>query len=146
MERFSMEQTFDASPETIRALVTDVGPFIRACGFDTVTVEGSRVHIENSVGLASIELELELVEKQGAVLAYEQRDGIFKEMTTRYKLRGKRGTTTVSVVTDFALNVALVGMILDATVIKRQRQREITAQFEYLEENVSKESTESSPG
>lgn len=146
MERFSMEQTFDASPETIRALVTDIRPFIQACGFDTVTVDGSRVHIENSVGLASIELELELVDRPGAVLAYEQRDGIFEEMTTRYEVNGEADTTTVSVVTDFALDVALVGMILDATVIKHQRQRELRAQFDYLSDKVSSESAEPSSG
>jgi hypothetical protein len=137
MERVSMERTFDADPETVRALVTDVGPFVRACGFDGVTVDGSRVTIENSVGLATIELEVELVDEEGAVLAYEQREGIFDEMVTRYELRAENGGTTLSVTTEFALDIALVGMILDATVIKRQRRKELSAQFAYLADELS---------
>jgi hypothetical protein len=145
MERVSMEQTFDADPETVRALVTDVGPFVRACGFDDVTVDGSTVTIENSVGLATIELEVELVDEEGAVLAYEQRDGIFDEMVTRYELEAENGRTTLSVTTEFALDVALVGMILDATVIKRQRRKELAAQFAYLADELSASGSESTP-
>jgi len=141
METFSMERPFEASPEAIRALVTDVEPFLLACGFDDVSVDGSRVHIENSVGLATIELDLELVDDPDAVLAYEQRDGIFEEMTTRYELRGEDGTATLAATTDFELDVALVGMILDATVIKRQRRKEIEAQFEYIEAEVAASSS-----
>lgn len=137
METVSMEQTFEAGPEQIRDLVTDVGPFMRACGFDTVTVDGSTVTIENGVGLATVELELELVDRDGAVLAYEQRDGIFEEMVTWYELRGENGTSTLSVTTEFALDIALVGMILDATVIRRQRRTELAAQFEFLDDAVS---------
>lgn len=137
METVSVEQSFEASPEIVRQLVTDVEPFIQACGFDHVSVDGSRVHIENSVGLASIELELNVVDQQDAVLAYEQRDGIFEEMTTRYELAWEDGTTKVTAVTEFALDVALVGMILDATVIKRQRRKELTAQFDYLADEIT---------
>jgi len=145
METVSMEQTFDADPETVRELVTDVGPFMRACGFDGVTVDGSQVHIENSVGLATIELDLELVEGEGAVLAYEQRDGIFEEMTTRYELDEQDGATTLSATTEFELDVALVGMILDATVIKRQRRKELSAQFDWVTEAVSDSESGSGP-
>lgn len=131
METVSLSQTFEASPETIRALVTDVGPFIEACGFDTVSVAEPMVHIENSVGLLSVELDLELVDEPGAVLAYEQRDGIFETMTTRYELDGG-ASTTLTATTDFALDISVVGELLDATVIKRQRRKELSAQFDYL--------------
>lgn len=137
MESVSLQQTFETSPERVRALVTDVERFIQACGFDHVSVDGSAVRIENSVGLATIELDLELVDKPDAVLAYEQRDGIFEEMRTRYELERGDGTTTVTATTDFCLDVALVGMILDATVIKRQRRKELSAQFEYLSEQLA---------
>jgi hypothetical protein len=145
METVSMERTVDADPAQVRDIVTDVGPFIRACGFDDVTVDGSRVRIENSVGLATIELDLELVERDGCVLAYEQRDGIFEEMTTWYELDGDDGTTTLTATTEFALDVALVGMILDATVIKRQRRKELSAQFDWIAEAVSDSESGSSP-
>jgi len=132
METVSLQRTFDASPDEIRPLVTDVEPFMRACGFDRVTVEGSRVHIENSVGLATVDLDLDLVDEPGAVLAYEQRDGIFEEMRTRYELADGDEGTTLTATTTFSLDVALVGLILDATVIRRQRKTELRAQFEYL--------------
>ena len=51
-----------------------------------------------------------------ADLAYEQTDGFFETMTT-----------------GFALDVALVGQVLDATVIKRQRRSELESQFDWLE-------------
>ncbi|MFC7058434.1 SRPBCC family protein [Halovenus salina] len=130
METVSLSRTFEASPETIRALVTDVGPFIEACGFDTVSVAEPMVHIENRVGLLSVELDLELVDEPGAVLAYEQREGIFETMTTRYELDEE--PTTLTATTDFALDISLVGELLDATVIKRQRRKELSAQFDYL--------------
>ncbi|SDJ68993.1 hypothetical protein SAMN05216226_107134 [Halovenus aranensis] len=136
METVSVTRTFDASPESIRGLVTDVRPFIEACGFDDVSVTGSAVHIENSVGLLTIELDLELVDEPGAVLAYEQREGIFDTMTTRYELDAG-ASTTLTATTDFALDVALVGEILDSTVIERQRQKELAAQFGYLADAVA---------
>lgn len=142
METVSLEQTFETPPATVRALVSDVEPFIQASGFDTVSVAGSLVHIENSVGLASIELDLELVDEPGTVLAYEQRDGIFKEMRTRYELDAEDGATTLKATTEFALDVALVGLILDATVIKRQRRKELSAQFKYLSEQIGAETSE----
>lgn len=145
MEAFSMERTFDADPARVRELVTDVGPFIRACGFDSVAVDGSTVTIENSVGLATIELELELVEREGAVLAYEQREGIFQEMTTWYELDGENGQSTLSATTEFELDVALVGMILDATVIRRQRRKELTAQFDWVTDAISDSESGSGP-
>jgi hypothetical protein len=137
METVTLEQTFETAPDTLRALITDIEPFIEACGFDHVAVDGSDVHIENSVGLATIELDVAVVDAPDAVLVYEQREGIFEEMTTRYELHEEDGATRLTATTDFALDVALVGMILDATVIKRQRRKELTAQFEYLSEKIA---------
>lgn len=41
--------------------------------------------------------------------------------------------TEVVATTDCALDLAVVGEFLDATVIKRQRRIELEAQFDYLE-------------
>jgi hypothetical protein len=133
METVSLSQRFDTDTDRIRDLILDLGPFMRGAGFDHVSVDGSHLHIENSVGLATVELDLEVVDDPEAVLAYEQRNGIFKEMVTRYDLAAVDGGSELTATTDFALDVALVGMILDATVIKRQRRKELTAQFDYLE-------------
>lgn len=139
METVSMSRRFDADPDTLRHLITDVKPFMRGANFDVVTREGTTLQIANSVGLATIELEVEIVDDPDAVLAYEHRDGIFEEMTTRYELTRQGDQTEVTATTEFQVDVALVGMILDATVIKRQRRRELAAQFEYLADRVNDE-------
>ena len=136
METVSLSRRFDTDPETLRALITDVEPFMYGADFDTVDREGTTLTLENSVGLATIELEVELVDDPDAALAYEHRDGVFKEMTTRYELTGRGDHTELTATTDFEVDVALVGLILDATVIKRQRRRELTAQFEYLADEI----------
>jgi len=43
-----------------------------------------------------------------------------------------QGTEVVATI-GFALDVGLVGGLLDATIIKRQRRRELNAQFDALE-------------
>lgn len=135
METVTLRRTLRADDDRLRTAITDVEAFMRAAGFDEVTVEGDTIRITNHVGLLTIELELRRVPDEEAVLAYEQVEGIFREMTTTYGLEPESGgETTVTARTDFALDRAIVGPILDATVIKRQRRRELTAQFDYLEE------------
>jgi len=133
METVELERELEATPEEVRPLVTDVGPFMEAAGFDEVTVDGDIVTITNSVGLLTIELTLRVLETED-VLAYEQVDGIFDEMVTRYTLSETETGTVVRAQTDFALDVDVVGSILDGTIIARQRRKELTAQFDYLEE------------
>lgn len=132
MESVSVARTFDSPPEPIREAMSDLEPFMKAVGFDAVAVDGDRMTLENDVGLLTISLDLRVVETD-ADLAYEQVDGIFETMETRYTLDGSDGTTTVTATTDFALDASVVGPLLDATVIKRQRRKELEAQFDYLE-------------
>ncbi|SDZ81891.1 Polyketide cyclase / dehydrase and lipid transport [Haloplanus vescus] len=134
MESVTVSRTIAAPREVVQSAMEDVETFMLAAGFDDVTVEGDRIDLENRVGIATIELTLERVDVQDAVLAYEQRDGIFESMRTVYRLSdaGEAGTT-VEATTDFALDVALVGDLLDSTVIRRQRRKELEAQFDYLE-------------
>lgn len=136
MESITLTQTVDAPPDAVREAIQDVEPFMRAAGFDEVSVEGDRMHIANGFALAQISLELDLVEDPDAVLAYEQREGIFESMWTEYALEETDEGTAVTVTTDFELDIAGVGAILDGTVIKRQRKRELTAQFDYLDAEV----------
>lgn len=132
MDSITLTHVVDAPPEEVRELVADAGRFMRAAGFDEVEVDGSTLIIRNSVGLASLELECAIIDAD-CVLAYEQREGIFERMETRYELADHERGTEVTVTTRFAVDVALVGEILDATVVKRQRRREITSQFDYLD-------------
>lgn len=131
VQTVSLDRWIDGDPETVLAAMEDLGPFMRAAGFDEVTVDGNSIRIENSVGIFSIALDLELIDERD--LAYEQTDGIFREMTTVYELVAEDGGTRVTVTTDFELAAAFAGPILDATVIKRQRKRELRGQFDYLE-------------
>jgi len=132
METVTVTETIDADVDRLRDAMTDIGQFMRAAGFDDVAVDGDIVRITNGVGLATIELELEIIEDSDAVLAYEQRDGIFDEMVTRYTLTETPGGIEIEARTEFAVQARLVGPVLDATVVSRQRRRELTAQFDHL--------------
>lgn len=133
MESVTVSRTIDAPRSAVRDAVTDLEPFMLAAGFDEVDVDGDEIGLTNRVGIATIELTLERVDDPDAVLAYEQREGIFESMRTVYHLDDEGSGTRIEATTDFALDVALVGEMLDATVIKRQRRRELDAQFDHLE-------------
>jgi hypothetical protein len=132
MASVTVTRELDADADRVRAAMTDVGPFVRAAGFDEVTVDGDVVTVANAVGPASIELVLEVVDDPDAVLTYEQREGIFEEMVTRYHLTETPEGVEVSATTDFALQPRVVGPVLDATVISHQRRAELNAQFDHL--------------
>lgn len=137
MERVSLTRTVPADPETVTALITDVAPFMRAAGFDEVALDGDILEITNRVGLFEIELTLELVETDAA-LRYEQRDGIFESMLTEYTVEAVDGGTDVTAVTEYsALDLPVLGEMIDSTVISRQRSKELNAQFDWLVEQVA---------
>jgi carbon monoxide dehydrogenase subunit G len=129
MESVTVSRTLDATPAAVRAAMEDVGPFMAAAGFDEVDVEGDTLRITNRVGI----LTLAVVDDAESDLAYEQRDGIFDEMRTAYAVTATPEGSEVTATTDFALDIAVVGDALDATVIKRQRAKELEAQFDWLE-------------
>ncbi|WP_336002423.1 SRPBCC family protein [Halorientalis halophila] len=133
MDSVSVTRTFDAPPDQIREAMADVERFMEGAGFDAVDVDGDAMRIENGFSIAAIELSLRLVDREGAELAYEQVDGIFDEMWTTYEVTAQNGGTRVTATTEFSLDVAVIGSLLDATVIKRQRRRELDAQFDWLE-------------
>jgi hypothetical protein len=132
METVSVERTADAPVDAVRERLGEVEALMEAAGFDEVAVDGDRVRVVNHVGLATMELTVTLVETDAA-LAYEQVDGIFETMETRYEVEARDGETTITATTEFAVAAKFVGQLLDATVITRQRRRELTAQLEYLD-------------
>lgn len=132
METVSVSREITAPPDAVRERMQDVGPFMRAAGFDEVDVAGDRIDLTNGVGIATIELSLELVDEPDAALAYRQVEGIFEEMVTRYTVEPTDSGTEVTAETEFAIDVALVGKLMDATVIKRQRRKELEQQFDWL--------------
>lgn len=133
MNTVTLSRTIEAPPETLRDAIADVEAFVRSAGFDEVDVDGETVRVANDVGVASIELTLELVDDPDAALAYEQREGIFEAMRTEYVVAAAAEGSEVTATTEFALDVALIGDLLDATVIERQRRAELSAQFDWLE-------------
>lgn len=136
MHTVSVSRTFDAEPEAVRAAMDDVAAFMRGAEFDEVTRDGDRMTISNHVGLFDIELVLELVDSD-ADLAYEQREGIFEAMRTEYHVEDDTDGTTVTATTEHeALDLAVLGPVLDSTVIERQRKTELRAQFDWLADQL----------
>ena len=132
MQTVSVSRTLPAGPDAVRAALADVEAFMKAGGFSEASVDGDRIHLAQDLGLGRIELELDVVEASDAVLAYEQREGIFEAMRTWYGLEPAGEGTTVTATTEFALG-GVVGSVLDATIVKRKRRHELAAQFDYLE-------------
>lgn len=137
MQTVTETRTIAAPVDAVRDALLDLEPFTRAAGFDEVAVDGKSIHVANQVGIAEIELELAVVDDPDATLTVEQREGIFDAMRTTYRLREAPDGVEVVAETDFALDVAIVGGLLDATVIRRQRRRELNGQFDYLEATAS---------
>lgn len=133
MQSVTVTRTFGKPPTSLCAGIRDVEPFMRAAGFDTVTVEGNTIEVANQVGIAEIELTLRIVDEPDTALTYEQIDGIFETMRTTYTVSESPDGSTVTAMTEFELDVDLIGDILDATIISRQRKRELNAQLDYLE-------------
>lgn len=140
METVTVQRSFAGEVEAVRSAMDDLEPFMKAAGFDGVVVDDDWIELTNNVGLLTIELSLRCFDSD-AELAYEQTDGIFESMETRYTVEQAGETVTVTAVTDFELDVAVVGSILDGTVITRQRRKELTAQMDYLEAKAGKGAT-----
>lgn len=138
MQTVTVTREVAADPSAVEQVLADVGPFTEAGGFDEVTVDGDVVELENRVGLATMTLTLERIEDD-ADLALRMRDGIFSEMEARYDVEPTDEGSLVTATTDFELGKSVVGDFLDATVIRRQRTKELEAQMDYLEEQVGSE-------
>lgn len=132
MEQVTVTRTYEGAPDAVAEAMADRTAFMRAAEFDRVSRDGDYITIENRVGLFDIELVLEIVETDAA-FAYEQREGVFDSMRTEYHIEGRDGETTVTATTEYeALDLAVVGPLLDSTVIGRQRRTELNAQFDWL--------------
>lgn len=132
MQTVTVSRSIDAPPARVRAPLGEVGPFMQAAGFDTVDVDGDRIHVANTVGIATIELTLAVVTESGADLEYRQESGIFEEMRTTYSVEPADDGCEVTATTEFEVDFPLGGDVLDATVIKRQRRRELADQLRWL--------------
>lgn len=135
MQSVTVSRTIPTDPETVRDLVTDLEPFMRAGGFSEVTVEDEEIYLRQNIGLGRIELDLRVVPDADVALAYEQIDGIFNEMRTEYEFESVPEGTRITARTEFELG-GVFGSVLDATVVTRKRRSELNAQFDYLDATV----------
>lgn len=138
MEEVTVTRELPADTDAVAALVADVQSFMSAAGFDAVRVDDDQIRIQTRVGLFDVELIVGTVADDDAIFAYEQLDGIFEEMDTRYRLESTGDGTTISATTRFeAVDLPIVGQVLDETVVKSQRSSELNTQFDWLEARLA---------
>lgn len=131
METVTHSLELPVPPAAVRECIqADIPGFIEASGFDSIEVDGDHITVSRSIGLATLELTLAVVESD-AVLALEQREGIFDHMWTEYRVEEREGGSRITATTDFTLGNVL-GPVLDSSVIATQRRSEFEDQFEYL--------------
>lgn len=133
MQEVTVSREVDENPAMIEDAFEDLDAFMRAAGFDDVTVEGDRVTVRRTLGLAELELTLEVIDGDG-VLEYEQVAGMFDEMWTTYRIEDGE-PVTVTATTEFELG-GMIGSALDATLIKRQRTKELESQLAYVADSA----------
>lgn len=133
MQTVSVSRTIAADADAVRDAMADRERFMQAGGFSEATADDDGIYLRQNLGLGRIELHLDVVDDPDAELAYEQREGIFNEMRTRYELTAVEAGTQVTATTEFEIG-GVVGSVLDATVVKRKRRSELDAQFDYLED------------
>lgn len=132
METVTKRRSLAASPAAVRELITgDVPAFIRASGFDDVTVADGCYTVSRDIGMATFELTLAPIDGD-AVLEFKQIDGLFEEMWTAYRVDDTPEGCTLSAETEFTMG-GVLGPVLDATLIERQRTKEFELQFDYVE-------------
>lgn len=134
MANVSRSRVMAADPGAVEAVITDdlVG-LMQAAGYDSVEFAEGDLELEQTLGLAQFSMTLRIVDDPNVVLALEQADGHFDAMTTNYEVEAVNGRTELLARTEFTLG-GVVGSVLDETLIRRQRGRELEAQFDYVED------------
>lgn len=136
MASVTRSRFLQADPETVEDVITDdVLGFIRAAGYDSVSVDGDRIGIERRLGLATLSLTLRPIDADESTLAFEQESGLFEEMTMHYVVESTDGGSELTAITEFTLG-GVTGSVLDDTVVRRQRTSEIEDQFAYVERKI----------
>lgn len=98
-----MERGFDAGPSAVRAIVSDESLFFSAVGFE-VDGESDTLTLRRQVAIKEITLTIRLDAQ--AALAYEQIDGPFKQMETKYLVNEDGDQTTLRIGLLIAASVA----------------------------------------
>jgi hypothetical protein len=136
METVSRSRQYPVSVATLEeAMLSDVPGFLRAAGYDDVTVTDQGVVVERRLGMARLEMTLQVGEDAPETLAVAQVDGHFESMTTTYDVSPADGGALLTARTEFVLD-DVVGAALEPELVRRRRGEEFEAQFDYLESVV----------
>lgn len=132
METVTVTREFDAPADIVQEVVRDADTFLRAVGFD-VSRDGDVLTLARQVAIKRIELRVRLVDDD-AVLAYEQVEGIFEEMRTRYVVTGTDGGCSVTVETAFEPPTSGFGTFINDMAVKHLRRSELAELETVVEE------------
>lgn len=133
METATVERTYDVPPGELEAAVADVEGFYDAAGFD-VDRDGDRLELGKRLAVARFELDVRLLEGDDAALAYEQVDGPFAEMRTRYLVEPAGDESRLRIETSFEPPASGFGSFVNGALVERQRRTELDAVADLLAE------------
>lgn len=131
METASVEREFEVAPTVVEDVLDDVTTFYDAAGFE-VDRDGERLELVKRLAIARFELDVELVDDEDAALAYEQVDGPFAAMRTRYLVDETDDGSRLTIETNFEAPTSGFGTFINGALIKRQRGTELDAMEELL--------------
>lgn len=123
METVSVTREFDTSASVVRETIRDADAFFRGVGFD-VRRDGDVLTLAKQVAIKRVELTVRLRDDDAA-LAYEQVEGIFEEMRTRYVVTDADDGCRVTVETTFEPPTSGLGTFVNETVVRRLRRTEL---------------------
>lgn len=133
MKTVTRQRELDASETDIRDAITDVETFMQSAGFDEIERDGNTLTLGKAHGLLKVKLVVRLLDEDDSVLAYEQEEGIFAEMTSRYTVEAQQEGVDVHASTRFEIDETLDDSMLDEATVATQRGKELEAQLDYLE-------------
>lgn len=135
METVAVQREYDVAANGLKRLVTDVESFYDAAGFE-VERHGDRLELTKRLAVARFELEVALIDDADAALAYEQLDGPFGDMETRYLVEDVDDGSRLTIETSFEPPASGFGTFLNGALIKRQRGSELDAVDDLLADGV----------
>lgn len=136
MTLVTADREFAAPPATVRRAIEErPEAFLAAGGFDHVSMGADRIEFARELGLATLELVVDIDHDADAVLAFDAVEGIFSEMRTEYDVHAEDGGSRITARTEFTLGGALA-RAFDGTIVSLQRRREFASQFDYLEKEI----------
>jgi len=141
MASVERSRVLDADPDVVEELLTgDVEGLVTAAGYDSVSIDGERIEIEQRLGLATLSLTFRRRDDEDVSLALEQTAGHFETMWTEYDVQPAGDGTELTARTEFTLG-GVAGSVLDETLVRRQRTTELDAQLDDVERRLAEKAT-----